>query len=209
MLNSNVAVADDGFVQINARWLAPAAGLAANDFAIDSEWPLASAPLPVGLPQIQAGPFLTTRTINKENNLTFVETVYVSAVAPLRIAIAVNTARASFSGYAEDKNGFSESLSFDYHTANKTYSYAVVGSIPLQQPGAAPGGIYNLRREGKQGLVRYRASKTVVGTRDTIGRVNRYTVTASAIYEQIDPDNAGQNIHDSTYMLFSDDDLIG
>jgi hypothetical protein len=208
LLNSNVAVAEDGFVSINARWLAPAAGLGPNDFLLDSEWPLVAAPLPTGMPQIQAGPYLLNRNIVKQNGLTFVDTTHVSALAPLRISVNATSSKSSFSGYAEDKDGNSESLSFDYHIVARTYSYATVGNFTFQQPPAGPGPIYNYRREGKNGLVTYKPSKTVTGTRETLGRVNRFQITATSIYEQNNEDYPTFGIHDSTDMLFNESNLI-
>jgi hypothetical protein len=208
LLNSNVSVAEDGFVSINARWLAPAAGLGQGDFLLDSEWPLASAALPAGMPQIQSGPYMLNRTIVKQNGLTYVDTTYVSALGPLRISISATSSKSSFSGYAENDDGDSESLSFDYHVVSRTYSFAVVGEYALRQPPAAPGPIYNYRREGRNGLVRYKPTKSVTGTRETLGRVNRYQLTASSIYEQVNPDFPTLGVHDSTNMLFNESNLI-
>lgn len=208
LLNSNVSVAEDGFVSISARWLAPAAGLGAGDFVLDSLWPLTSAPLPTGVPQTQGGPYLLNRNIVKQNGLTYVDTTYVSALGPLRLSISATSSKSSFSGYAEDEDGNSESLSFDYHVVSRTYSYAVVGEYKLEQPPAAPGPKYNYRQEGKSGLVTYKPTKSVTGTRETLGRVNRYQITATSIYEQTNSDFPTFGIHDSTPMLFNQSNLI-
>ena len=202
LLNSNVAVAEDGFVSINARWLAPAAGLGPNDFVLDSEWPLVAAPLPLGAPSLQGGPFLIGRSVTKEKGLLFVETNYVSAIAPFRIKESKTTERASFSGYAEDKNGNSGSVSFDYSACASVYDYAVVGGVPeIRYPDALPGIIYNFRTEGKANLVLFRPSQTITGSREVLGRVARFSITAKSIYEQYDPTTGSTPVHDSTYFL--------
>jgi hypothetical protein len=202
LLNSNVSVAEDGFVSINARWLAPAAGLGQGDFLLDSEWPLAAAPLPLGAPSLQGGPFLIGRSVSKQNGLLIVETNYISAIAPFRIKESRSTERASFSGYAEDKKGNSGSVSFDYSACVSVYDYSVVGGVPeIRYPDALPGIIYNFRTEGKASLVLFRPSQTITGSREVLGRVARFSITAKSIYEQYDPTTGSTPVHDSTYFL--------
>jgi hypothetical protein len=208
LISSNVSVAEDGFINVTARWLAPVAGLSATDFILDSEWPRNAAPLPTGMPNNQGGPYLVGRTIVKQNGLTFVDTNYATAVAPVRIISNSSSSRASFSGYAEDDEGNSGSISFDYHTVTRTYSYATVTNVPMPQPPAAPGGIYNFRQEGKYDLVRYIAAKTVTAQKETIGRVSRFQVTASSIYEQDNPEFFSNYLHDASGEVFNENNLV-
>ena len=208
LISSNVSVAEDGFINVTARWLAPVAGLSATDFILDSEWPRNAAPLPTGMPNNQGGPYLVGRTIVKQNGLTFVDTNYATAVAPVRIVSSSSSSRASFSGYAEDDEGNSGSISFDYQTVTRTYSYATVGNVSIQKPPTAPVGIYNFRKEGKYRLVRFVPSKTITAQKETIGRVNRFQVTASSIYEQDDPDSFSNYIHDASGAVLNESNLI-
>jgi hypothetical protein len=208
LISSNVSVAEDGFINVTARWLAPVAGLSATDFVLDSEWPRNAAPLPTGMPNSQGGPYLVGRTIVKQNGLTFVDTSYATAIAPVRIVSSTSASRASFSGYQEDKKGNSGSLSFDYHTITRTYSYATVGKVSIESPGAVAANIYNIRREGKAELVRYQMSKTVTATKETVGRVNRFQITATGIYEQDDPDTYTNKIHDASRSVLNEANLI-
>jgi hypothetical protein len=202
LLSSNVSVAEDGFINVTARWLAPVAGLSATDFILDSEWPRNAAPLPTGMPNNQGGPYLVGRTIVKQNGMTFVDANYVTAIAPFRIKESKSTERASFSGYAEDKNGNSGSVSFDYSACVSVYDYAVVGGVPeIRYPDALPGIIYNFRTEGKANLVLFRPSQTITGSREVLGRVARFSITAKSIYEQYDPTTGSTPVHDSTYFL--------
>jgi hypothetical protein len=208
LLSSNVSVADDGFVSIAARWLAPASGLSSGDFQLDSPWP---APLPIGLPPLQGGPYLAARNFGKQNGLTVIDTTYVSAVFPLRLIKSAASSKASFSGYAEDSEGRSGSISFDYYTVTRSFSYATVGFVQIQKPVSRPYGIFNLRREGSFQLVGYRATQTLTATRETVGRVNRFVVTANSIYEQIDPNDrtqTGDVVLDSTDLVATDGVLI-
>jgi len=208
LISSNVSVAEDGFINVTARWLAPVAGLSATDFLLDSEWPRNAAPLPTGMPNNQGGPYLVGRAIVKQNGLTLVDTNYTTAVAPVRIVSSTSASRASFSGYQEDKKGNSGSLSFDYHTITRTYSYATVGNVSIETPPVAPGGFYNIRREGKADLVRYSMSKTVTATKETVGRVNRFQITATGIYEQDDPDTFTDKIHDASSSVLNEANLV-
>jgi hypothetical protein len=208
LVSSNVSVAEDGFVSVGARWLAPVAGLSQNDFLLDSEWPLSVAPLPAGIPNVQGGPYLIGRNIVKQNGLTFVDTSYVTAVAPVRIVSSSSSSRASFSGYAEDDKGNSGSLSFDYHTVTRTFAYATVGNVSIKQPPSAPSGRYNIREEGKSSLVNFVPSKSITAQKETLGRVSRFQITASSIYEQDDPETSSNYIHDSTAYVIEESDLV-
>jgi hypothetical protein len=185
LLESSVSVAEDGFINVMAFWLAPQAGLGANDFALDSPWPISAAPLPAGMPPNQGGPYLSRRNIFKKNGLLYVETSYVTAAFPIRIVETSSSAKASFSGYQEDENGGTSSLSFDYHSVSRTFAYTTVGIVRLESPAAAPQGMYNIRREGVANGVRALPAKTVTATRERIGVVNRFTITATGIYEQV------------------------
>ncbi len=208
MLSSNVSVADDGFVTIFAQWLAPSAGLSSGTFGLDSPWPAA---LPSGVPPIQGGPFLISRNVSKKNGLTIIDTNYASAVFPVRIQKGAASSKASFSGYAEDSLGQSGSLSFDYYTVVRSYSYATVGFVTIEKPVSRPFGIFNVRRDGVSQLVGYRATQTLTATRETIGRVNRFVVTANSIFEQIDPNDATERadaVLDSTDLVATDGVLI-
>lgn len=206
LLASRLAVADDGFVSISARWLAPQTGFSIEDLALDSPWPLQAAPLPVGMPRTQGGPFLIQRSVFKENGITYAETNYATAVFPLRIAESTSSQRASFNGYAEDSDGNSGSVSFDYHTVTRTFSYSTVGSAAIIQPFVFPQNTYNIRREGKWRLVRYFPSRTITANRQTLGRVSRFSITATGFYEQLTA--ATQRFfHDSSPFVLKPEDF--
>jgi len=208
LLSSNVSVADDGFLSIAARWLAPESGLSSGDFQLDSPWP---SVLPAGLPPLQGGPYLAARNFSKQNGLTVIDTTYVSAVFPLRLIKSAASSKASFSGYAEDSEGRSGSISFDYYTVTRSFSYATVGFIKIEKPVSQPYSIFNMRREGSFQLVGYRTTQTINATRETIGPVNRFVVTASSIFEQIDPNDReqiGAAVLDSTDLVATDGVLI-
>lgn len=207
LLSSDVTVAQDGFVTVTASWLAPASGLSQSLLAVDSMWP-SDVPLPVGMPTNQGGPYCVTRKIKKANGLTTVDTVFVTAVAPVRLSVSVSSARAAFSGYAEATNNndepISQSLSFDYDQISRTYSYSTINNKERRVPPSSPGVIYNRRSEGASGLVRVRPARTVTGERTTIGPVHRISITSSTIYEQYD-DGLAVAVYDSSGTLMGDD----
>lgn len=207
LLSSDVSVAQDGFVTVSASWLAPATGVSADLLVLDSPWP-SNVPLPVGMPQNQGGPYLVTRKIQKSNGITTIETVFVTAVAPVRVSVSVSSARAAFNGYAEsivNEEPISESLSFDYDQISRTYSYATMNNKERKIPPSSPGLIYNRRSEGASGLVSVRAAETITGQRETIGPVHRISITSTTIYEQYDGQSPLIATYDSSVTLMGDD----
>lgn len=185
LLESSVQIAEDGFVSIPARFLAPETGLAATDFLIDSEWPLSA--LPNGLPAIQAGPFLASRTIEKRNGLTYIEATYVSALNPVRIVESSTDAVARFSGYEPPVQvglTFTETgalLAFDYIARSITYSYAVAGenSFAKDFPSGVIGSRFNIVSSGNISRVQTQVSQVRTQQIEKVGRVKRISITAT------------------------------
>lgn len=208
LLGSDVSVAQDGFVTVTARWLAPSAGVSGDLLALDSGWP-GDVPLPVGMPINQGGPYLVSRKINKANGLTTIDTVHVTAIAPVRLSVSVTSSRAAFSGYAESTNNndepISQSLSFDYDQISRTYSYATINAKERRVPPSSPGIIYNRRSEGASGLVKVRPAQTITGERTTVGPVHRISITSTTIYEQYSDNVGGIAVYDSSDTLMGDD----
>lgn len=192
LLSSQTSVAEDGFVRVTARFLAPAAGLADTDFLIDSAWPLAT--LPVGLPATQGGPFLVERTIQKESGLTYVDAVYATALLPVRSNRSESVEQATFDGYGEvtvtNEGGTtttSGSLKFDYYTTAVTLSYAlVVPNAYSITPTGSVSAPFNIRKTGQDGIVATKQTDLVSSSREIVGRVSRVSVTARRVIEQAD-----------------------
>lgn len=185
LLESRIEVAEDGFVSIPAKFLAPASGLQYGDFDLDSVWPLSS--FPAGLPTLQGGPYLASRTIKKQNGLTYIDANYVSALNPVRVSISESDGKASFSGYAPPVQvglTFTEPaalLSFDYTAVAVTHSYAVIGSNTYNPPDpeGRVGDRYNVVMIN--GWNRIATVKKDIITRNVekVGRVQRVSVTAN------------------------------
>ena len=198
-------MAQDGFVTVSASWLAPATGVSADLLVLDSPWP-SNVPLPAGMPYNQGGPYLVTRKIQKSKGITTIDTVFVTAVAPVRVSVSVSSSRAAFNGYAEsvkNEEPISESLSFDYDQISRTFNYATISNRQRFIPSSSPGLIYNRRSDGESGLVSYRSAETINGERTTIGPVHRISITSSTIYEQSDPDTPATTTYDSTGTLMT------
>lgn len=185
LVSSSVDVASDGFVQISARFLLPQTSV--PNFAPYSPWPQQSKPS--GTPaNLQGGPFLISKTIKKENGLVFADCVYVSALHPIKPSIDASINVASFSGYAEDRLGNSQSISFDYYQVVRTYEYATVGQTKMLIPPVAPGLRFNDRTEGKNGLVQIGWKKSTTGSKKETGPVVRWSITSTGTYYQINTD---------------------
>ena len=200
LIRSRVNVASDGFVELSATFLAPATGVGAGDFLLDSEWPLPK--LPSGVPQIQGGPFLLSRDIYKENGLTYIAAVYTSAVnenGVPRLIIEEASEKLSFSAYKEkeyveqNSNGtFSSVLStdlvsFDYWSVSQTFSFALVGAqkIAFRPKGQIVGSYLNFRRQrtGGKAVVEWRKTYITTASVEKVGLVRRYRVTSKPVYE--------------------------
>jgi hypothetical protein len=190
LLESRISVADDGLVTIDARFLAPAAGLAPATFGNDAPWPFPQ--LPSGLPNLQGGPYLNTYSVQKENGLTFIDAKFVSAVNPVRIATTTDTEKLNFSGYAETSTSgplgtasASGSLSFDYYTRSMTRSYTLVAPNAFSAPvSGSIGARFNIRREGNPNLVTTEQQQFVTESIENIGVVSRISRTARRIFVQ-------------------------
>ena len=183
LLSSNVTMADDGFIRVTATFLAPATGLGVATFAEDARWPLGTPP--ANLPLNQGGPYLTERTFQKENGLTTISAVYVTAANPPRVARSESTSKATFSGYKDSETG-SGSLSFDYYTTSVTLSYALIyptvfSVIPSASISTRA---FNIRGEGNLFLVPLAKLQTFSSQRERVGKVARISITADMLYEQ-------------------------
>jgi hypothetical protein len=190
LLSSSVEVAEDGLVTIPARFLAPASGLAANDFLLDSAWP-SSIPLPSGMPTIQGGPFLASRSITATNGLTFIEARYVSALNPVRVLESFATEKQNFNGSFFRSSTFGgtqqQSLSFDYFTTAVTHRYALIEPNSFDsKPSGIIGDKFNVASTGSPGLVesQIREEETVDRSREKVGLVSRITITARRVLVQ-------------------------
>jgi hypothetical protein len=132
----------------------------------------------------QGGPYLTDRTIQKDAGLTTIDATYVTAANPPRIARSESTDVANFSGYAQsdEEEG---SLSFDYYTTSVTLSYALIaGNTFSITPEGEVFGAFNVRAEGSSNLVSLKTTDLTSTTKDTIGRVQRISITGRRIVEQ-------------------------
>jgi hypothetical protein len=190
LLESRVAVADDGLVTIEARFLAPATGLLPATFRNDAPWPVRD--LPLGLPALQGGPYLNTFSVQKQNGLTFIDATFVSAVNPVRVATSTATEKLSFSGFAESSTSeplgsasATGSLSFDYYTRSMTKSYALIAPNTFSAPVKGEIGVrFNERREGLSSLVAAQPQELITESIDQLGFVLRVTRTARIIMIQ-------------------------
>ena len=187
LLESRVSVANDGLVTIGSRFLAPASGLTASDFQIDSSWPPGFV-LPPSTPVLQGGPYLLNKNVSKQNGLTVVDAEYISATNPPRLAFSESVEKLTFSGYAERiRNGesISGSLSFDYYSKSQTVTYTVIApNVFNVQPSGQVGTQFNFRYEGVASLVGYRQISILSQSRETLGKVDRVSVTARRVFEQ-------------------------
>jgi hypothetical protein len=182
LLESSVQVAEDGLVTVPARFLAPEAGLTANDFVLDSAWPMAV--LPNGLPPIQAGPFLATRTIEKRSGLTYIDATYVSALNPVRIVTSTtsNVARFSGSELATFINGVATEggiLAFDYLANTQTKQYAIIGeNIIVPAPQGTITQRFNIFSFLRSDRVTTKTIQVYSQTVEQVGRVKRISASA-------------------------------
>jgi hypothetical protein len=197
LLEAQVSVADDGFVSVASRFLAPQAGLAANDFAIDSNWPLST--LPAGLPSNQGGPYLASKTIKKQNGLTTVDAIYVTAVNPIRTVVSSSDTTGSFSGWAAPQPrtdpsqgnlgvGFVDAgglLVFDYVATTVTTSYSLVepNQISPQIKRGFIKRVYNQQSVGAWWRVGQAPHFVQTTTEEVVGRVKRISVTSTPKYQ--------------------------
>lgn len=189
LLESSVAVANDGFVTITARFLAPASGYNPATFALDEPWPVAA--LPTGVPNLQGGPYLLSHEVKRENLLTIVSATYVSAINPVRVSVEEATEQRAFSGFLFTSGTFTgtrqQSLSFDYFTTAQTINYAVIAPNVVEiKPVGAIGERFNVKNEGVQGLVQIKETEFITTSRSTVGKVSRVSATARRILEQQD-----------------------
>jgi hypothetical protein len=206
LLRSRVNVAYDGFVEVAANFLAPAEGLGANSFLIDSEWPMQN--LPAGVPPIQGGPFLLSRDIYKENGLTYVNAIYTSAINDSggpRITEDRASEKLSFSAYKEKETKVTNQdgsvttyistdlVSFDYWSVTQTYSYALLdgASYKTRPGGRIVPGYLNYRRE-RTGIdkpfIRWEPVNLTTASLEKIGKVRRYRVTSKFVYQAAELD---------------------
>jgi hypothetical protein len=184
LLESDVEVAEDGFVKITSKFLAPTAGLGVSDFLLDSVWPMSA--LPAATPSIQAGPFLSSRTMQKKNGLLYVDAVYVSALNPVRISTSYSDSIGRFSGYEPPVQvglTYTETaalLSFDYVARAVSKSFAVIGDNAVL-PGVAGSVIsrFNVVSAGNAKRVTTKVQQVVTSKIDEIGLVKRFTITAT------------------------------
>jgi hypothetical protein len=190
LLESRVAVADDGLVTIEARFLAPISGVPLGSFEQDALWP--AQVFPAGVPKLQGGPYLRTYSAQKQNGLTFIEATYLSAVNPVRIATSTATERLSFSGFAETSTAgplgsasASGSLSFDYYTTSVTQSYTLIAPNIFSAPVNGQIGVrFNIRTEGQSSLVTTNEEEFVTQSVEVLGAVSRVTRTVRRIIVQ-------------------------
>jgi hypothetical protein len=187
LLESRVAVAADGLVTISARFLAPAAGLGASSFSLDSSWP-SQFSLPPSTPNLQGGPYLLSKSVSKQNGLTVIDAEFISAASPVRRAVSEATEKLTFSGYKESKTSagvISGSLSFDYYTTAQTFSYTVIAPNTSKiEPKGKIGYKFNTRAEGVSSLVTVQEVEILSHSRETLGKVDRISITSRRIYEQ-------------------------
>jgi hypothetical protein len=192
LLESRVSVGDDGLVTLEARFLAPVAGFSPALFSNDSPWPLVQAPLPLGLPSLQGGPYLNTYSVQKENGLTFIDAKFVSATNPVRVATSTATEKLNFSGFAESSTSgvlgtasATGALSFDYYTRSMTKTYTVIAPNTFAAPVQGEiGARFNVRREGLSSLVTTSEQEFVTESIEVLGLVSRVSRTARRIIVQ-------------------------
>jgi hypothetical protein len=187
LLESRVAVAADGLVTISASFLAPAAGLLSTDFALDTSWP-SQFSLPPSTPALQGGPYLLSKSVSKQNGLTVIDAEFISAANPVRRAVSESTEKLTFSGYKESETSagvISGSLSFDYYTTAQTFTYTVIAPNSSKvEPKGKIGYRFNTRAEGVSSLVTTQEVEILSHSRETLGKVDRISITSRRIYEQ-------------------------
>jgi hypothetical protein len=190
LLSSSVEVAADGLVTIPARFLAPDAGLSSSDFLLDSAWP-STIPLPLGMPGIQGGPFLVSRSISTSTGLTFIDALYVSALNPVRLVEEFATEKKNFNGFFFQSSTIGgtqqQSLSFDYFTTAVTHSYALIEpNLFDSKPSGIIGDKFNIVSSGQSGLVevQIREEETVERAKTRVGKVSRIQTTVRRILVQ-------------------------
>lgn len=182
LLSSQVKTASDGFVTINAEFLAPESGIK-QEFDLDAKWPMPT--LPTSTPNLQGGPYLLDKTIQKLNGLTIIQATFVSAVAPIRISESKNTEFCTFSGYAESSAGVSGTLSFDYYTTAVTYEFALIYPSSAEiAPVGELGRQFNIKKTGTSSLVTTKQVEIVTQNETKVGPVARRSVTARRTFEQ-------------------------
>ena len=185
LLESSSSVATDGMVTVNAEFLAPSSQ-STSGFELDASWP-ASVALPAGLPSLQGGPFLLTRSINRKNGLVYISATYVSAVNPPRIIVTNETATKTFNGQAEDPDGNVGTLSFDYVTFSATHSIMTLkGSIYTLNPIARIGRRFNFQKSGFYGLVDTFVKVDQSASENIVGMVRQLQVSSEISIEQDD-----------------------
>jgi hypothetical protein len=185
LLESSSSVAEDGMVTVSAEFLAPSTQ-STSGFELDASWPGGVA-LPVGLPTLQGGPYLLTRSINKKNGLVYISATYVSAVNPPRLLTTNTTNNKTFNGQAEDGDGDVGTLAFDYVTNSVSYSYAVLEGVAFGvTPVATVGRKFNYQKSGNSDLVKTFVKQNPSATENIVGKVRRIQVSAEISIEQDD-----------------------
>ena len=185
LLESSSSVATDGMVTVNAEFLAPSSQ-STSGFELDASWP-ASVVLPAGLPSLQGGPFLLTRSINRKNGLIYISATYVSAVNPPRILVTKTTATKTFNGQAEDVSGNVGTLAFDYVTFSETQSCALLTTSRFTlSPIAQIGRRFNFQKSGFWGLVDTFVKRDQSVSENIVGMVRQLQVSSDISIEQDD-----------------------
>jgi hypothetical protein len=185
LLESSSSVATDGMVTVNAEFLAPSTQ-STSGFELDASWP-ASVVLPAGLPSLQGGPFLLTRSINRKNGLVYISATYVSAVNPPRILVSKTTATKTFNGQAEDRDGNVGTLAFDYETFSEAQSCALLTTSRFTLvPIARVGRRFNYQKSGFWGLVDTFTKRTQSVSENIVGMVRQLQVSSEISIEQDD-----------------------
>ena len=185
LLESSSSVATDGMVTVNAEFLAPSSQ-STSGFELDASWP-ASVVLPAGLPSLQGGPFLLTRSINRKNGLIYISATYVSAVNPPRILVTKTTATKTFNGQFEDESGNVGTLAFDYDALSESQSCALLTTSRFTlSPIAQIGRRFNYQKSGFWQLVDTFTKRTKSVSENIVGMVRQLQVSSEISIEQDD-----------------------
>jgi hypothetical protein len=185
LISSQSQVQDDGLVTVTAEFLPPESGLDETTFRLDSPWPLSTPP--IGIPPIQGGPFLVSRTIEKREGILMVAALYTSAVNPPRVVKSQSESQQRFSGYGSSEDGeTSGSVAFDYTATQVNVSYAIVrGNAFVVEPDVVdPKNTTNVSIQGDPGLVNIVTTQIKSEEKQDFGLVTRITKSSSMLYQQ-------------------------
>jgi hypothetical protein len=181
LIEARVESDDMGLVRVLAQWLAPQNAPLAT-FLLDQAWPIARVPVPRSMPRNFGGPWLLTQSSVRRYGLEIVETVWVTAAAPIVIREDVREVTRDFSA-TEESNGVTRALSFRYRTQDVTRTWCrPVGSKDtatrvksvLQKRWNISGGLF---RPPKFNTI-YSLSRSPIG-----GRLERVTLSTEGVFE--------------------------